>query len=225
MSRSNATSRKSRKGQNIKKQVGNRKAGSRINDGQRLIPHPPPIQSYNILHTAKIRFILNAAFANVITWQNLLDTILVATSATALVDLFFAVKIKYIEVWSLPVIGGANSVSVTFDGTNAGFVGNQVTHTDTSMGIEPAHLRVSPGRKTLASMFQVSSTQTAFLLNVPNGAVVDLKLIFKSNTVANAVTAQNVGAALGVGGIYWRGLDGVAAAATKFTPPLGIAQA
>jgi len=215
--------RKSKKSK--KNQIGNRKAGSRINDSQSVIPHPTPIQSFNVVHSAKLRFVLGSAFQGTITWQNLLDLILVATSATAVSDLFYAVKIKYIELWSLPSIGGANSVSVTFDGTVAGLVGNQVTHTDTSMGIEPAHLRVGPGKKTLASMFQVSTGNVAFLLDVPSGAVVDLKLIFKDNTLGVAVSAQNAGVALTAGATYWRGLDGLALATTKFIVPFGIIQA
>jgi hypothetical protein len=208
-----------------KNQVGNRKAGSRINDTQRLIPHPPPIQQYNVVHTAKLRFVTSAAFVGTITWQNLLDCLLIATSGTNVFDVFYAVKIKYIEIWNLPVVGGSSTVSITFDGTVLGVVGNQITHTDSSMGIEPAHLKVSPGKKTLASMFQLSQANAAFFLDIPTGTVIDAKLVYKSSTKGDVVAAMNVGAGLTTGALYWRGLDGVAVAATKFTAPAGIAQA
>jgi hypothetical protein len=206
---------------NKKNKVGNRKAGSR----NQMISHPPPISSFNVVHSTRLRFITSAAIDATFTFQNLLDLIIIASSGTALYDLFTSVKLRQVEVWTLPAIGTATSVSVVFDGNAAGFVGNQVTHTDTSMGIEPAHLRVSPAKKSFASMFQVSSAAIAFRLDCPTGSVVDVSLSFKGSTSAQALLAQNVGAALVTGAIYYRGLDGVAVAASNFKLPQGISQA
>jgi hypothetical protein len=212
---------KSKSKNSKKNKIGNRKAGSRTE----MISHPPPIPSFNVVHSTRLRFVLNAAFTGQITYQNLLDCILFSTSATVLFDLFFAVKVRQIEVWAINALGTSTSVTVAFDGTVVGLVGNQVTHTDTSMGIEPAHLRVSPAKKSLASMFQLNSTNAAFALNLPSGCVIDVSLSYKGSTATQAVSAQNVGAALTTGAIYYRGLDGVAVAASKFTPPIGISTA
>jgi hypothetical protein len=213
---------KNAKSKNIKKsKVGNRKAGSR----NQIISHPPSLSSFNVIHSTRLRFVTGAAIDATITFQNLLDLICVASSGTVLNDLFVAVKLRQVEMWTLPALGTSTSCTLTFDANAAGFVGNQVTHTDASMGIEPAHLRVSPAKKSLTSMFQVSSAAIAFRLDVPTGTVIDVSLSFKGSTSAQALAAQNVGAALTTGGIYYRGLDGVAVAASNYKLPQGIAQA
>lgn len=102
----------------------------------RAIAHPPQINSYGITHSTRLRFITNAGVAQTaITFENLLDLILVGTGATSVSDLFQQVKVRAVEMWAVPVVGGATSVQVEFRDQTAGFVGDAKIHTDTSMGI------------------------------------------------------------------------------------------
>jgi hypothetical protein len=187
-----------------------------------MIPHPPAIHDYAIVHERRLRFVTNAAVATAITFQNLLDLFLFAASATAVYDVFSAVRIKAVEAWAVPVIGNATTVEVTFLGATAGSVGDQVIHTDTSMGIEPAHVLARPAPRTGAALFQESSASVAFFIDAPSGTVVDVLLSLKQNLSGAAVAAQNVAAGATVGTLNVRGLDGLATAGTKFSTPGGL---
>jgi hypothetical protein len=192
-----------------------RKNARRGGDNQ-LIAHPPQIRSYGITREVRIRFVSNAAFAGSITFQNLLDMVLVGTGATTLVDLFFAVKVLSVELFSLPAVGGANTVVLIFSGATVGASGDQKTHTDTSMGIEPAHVKASPDRLTQAGQFQPSSADVAFTLQVPTGTVIDVSVALRNPIDGAApVVSQNAGVGVTAGQLFYRGLDGKAAATTQ----------
>jgi len=123
-----------------------------------------------------------------------------------------------VEVWCDQTAGNAATVQVIFDGVSAGSVGDQRLHTDTSMGIQPAHVKCRPSPKSLASTFQITSNNTAFYVGCPSGSVVDVELTFVQSSTLTAVATQNVLVGAVAGAPYWRGLDGLAIATTKFTP-------
>jgi hypothetical protein len=185
---------------------------------QAVIPHPPSLPDFGIKRDLRTRFRANAAFTGSITFQNLLDIFNYAATAATAFDLFQSVKIKAIEVWCNALTNDTATVTVVFDGGVAGIVGDQKIHTDSSMGIEPAHIKARPARQTGAALFQLSSASNAFFLTVPEGAIVDLELSFRQPLAGGVVPTQNVPAAATAGVLYMRGLDGVAAAASKFTP-------
>lgn len=191
---------------------------NRIGLGMQLISHPPQLNGIELRHSVTLRFRATAAFLAQITFQNLLDTLLVATTAIAGSDLFQTVRVRRVRIWGIPAVGGSASVSVEFSGVTAGAVGDQAIHTDTSMGIQPAHVDARPNARSLAANNQLSSAAIAFLISGPAGSVVDVELSFRSQfAVANAA-AQNalVGAAAGTQ--YVRGLDGIATAGSNFVP-------
>jgi hypothetical protein len=119
-------------------------------------------------------------------------------------------------MWAAPLLGTAVTTTLRFVGETAGSVGNLRTVTDTSMGIEPAHVNARPGNNTLASMFQISSGAVAFDLTCPSGTVIDVELSYK-NLPGTALQAQNASVGVTVGIVAYRGLDGLAAASSKFT--------
>lgn len=189
-----------------------------------LIPRPPPIQTYQVKRSTALRFTTNAAVSQQITWQNLLDTILFTTSAIAPYDLFFAARIRRIRAWGMPVIGQSSSISIIFDNTSTGEVGDRDVHQDSSMGVEPAYLSVSPKKDSLASKFQISTGNTAFFIEAPVGTVIDIHMEFQSDVLGNAQAAANASVAATVGIIAFRGLDGLAVATTKFLVPTSFIQ-
>jgi len=190
----------------------------RVKAPGQLIPHPPAIPSYGITHSTRLRFITNAAQQQTsITFQNLLDTINVALTTVTAADLFQAVRVREVEMWATPVVGGATSVQVEFNGSVAGIIGDTVIHTDTSMGIEPAHVRARPAARSGVALFQASVADQAFALTCPSGTVVDISLTFRGRPDVFAPT-QNAPVGATAGAWYYRGLDGLAAGATQFLP-------
>jgi len=181
------------------------------------VSHPPSIPQLNIAHSVRMRYICNSGTNQNVTYQNLLDTFLVASGATAVWDVFQAVRIRAVEAWAVPVIGNASTVEVQFLGNVAGQYGKPQVFTDTSMGIQPAHVRAVPARKSTLALWQQSSTDVAFNLICPTGTVIDLELSFIGR-FGVPLAAQNVSAATSAGAFYIRGFDGLAIAATKFTP-------
>jgi len=142
---------------------------------------------------------------------------LVATSATTGFDIFDTVKVKMVEMWASPPQSNAPlTVSVDFAGGVTGAAGDGAIFQDTSMGIEPAHVRAVPTKRCAAAMYQGSSAFVAFTLPAcPINAVIDVLVTYKNAAVAPVAAAQAlVGAAAGQ--FYYRGLDGLAVASTKF---------
>lgn len=197
------------------------RSGRRKGDNQ-MISHPPQLPSYGITRDVRLRFTaLTAAEIN-ITFQNLLDTVLVATGAASAADLFEAVRVNSVELWAIAALGTQATVILAYAGTTVGAAGDQKTHTDTSMGVEPAHVRAQPDPLTQAGQFQASGAATAFLLDVPAGTVIDVSLTLRQPVLGQVVASQNVLVGATAGAVYYRGLDGKTTALTNF-PILGAA--
>lgn len=174
------------------------------------ISHPPQLQSTVIRHAATLRFRATAAATTNITFQNLLDTYLTATTSTVGYDMFETVKVRRVRVWGMPAVGGSGSVAVEFSGTTTGIVGDQLLYTDTSMGVQPAHVDARPSARCLAADYQLSSSAVAFRVTVLAGSVVDVEVSFRSFTPSSSgVVAQNALVGASVGAQYLRGLDGL----------------
>jgi hypothetical protein len=180
-----------------------------------MISHPPQIPSYGITRDVRIRFTQIAAGVTNITFQNLLDTILVATTSTAASDLFEAVRVNSVELWAIAALGTPNTVTLIFDGTTLGAAGDQKLHTDTSMGVEPAHVKARPDRLTQAGQFQTTSASVAFIMNCPAGTVIDVSMTFRQPVIGTANASQNVLVGATAGAVYYRGLDGKTTALTN----------
>jgi hypothetical protein len=200
--------KRSRNGQPIRN-------GGRKGDNQ-MISHPPQIPSYGITRDVRLRFVAVAATVLNITFQNLLDTILVATGATSTVDLFNAVRINSVELWAIAALGTPATVILSYAGATVGAAGDQKTHTDTSMGVEPAHVKARPDPLTQAGQFQASAANNAFFLDVAAGTIIDVSMTLRQPVEGIAVASQNVAVGATAGAVYYRGLDGKTTALTNF---------
>jgi hypothetical protein len=197
------------------RKVGNRGRGQ-------MIAHPPQLPSYGITRDVRMRFQAIAAATTTFTYQNLLDTVVVATGATTGADLFEAVRVNSVEIWAIAALGTPVTASIAFSGTVVGAQGDQKLHTDTSMGVEPAHVRARPDPLTQAGQFQASSADTAFELIVPPGAVIDLSLTLRQPILGQVVATQNALVAATAGTVYYRGMDGKTTSLTNY-PVVGTA--
>jgi len=180
--------------------------------------HPPQVNGYEITHKTRLRFTVTAAASVTITYQNILDALLVATSAIAGFDLFDLVKIRSVEVWSQAALGTPSTITVTY----ATATGDRSIHTDTSLGVKPAYILAIPSKNSLASFFQASAAGQAFVVVCPAGSILDLSCTYRVSNAA-AVAAQNALVGATVGEFYYRGLDGLATAGTNFPPIAGVA--
>jgi len=208
-----------------KRIVGRRPNKQRRNPAREMISHPPQLNGIELRHSVTLRFRATAAFAGTfVTFQNLLDTMLVATTATVAADLFQAVKIRRVRIWGMPAVGSSASVSVEYSGVTAGIVGDQAIHTDTSMGVQPAHVDARPTARCLCADYQVNSSNAAFLITGPAGSVIDVEASFRSQYAVLNALAQNATVAATAGVQYLRGLDGLAVATSNFVPEYTLGQ-
>jgi len=190
------------------------------------IPHPPTVNGLELRHSVTLRYRVVTGGRYSITFQNLLDTLCVAIAPTILIDLFQAVKIRRVRIWSnfVPMVNNS-SISLEYSGTSAGLVGDHAIHTDTAIGISPAYISAKPSSRSLAYDYQVSSASVAFTLNVNAGDVIDLELSFRSQYALLNAPAFSASVGSTAGAQYIRSFDGLATAGANFTPEYAFAQA
>jgi len=182
-----------------------------------VIPHPPPAVT-QLRHSQRLRFITNAAFAGNVTYQNLLDCILVATTTSISYQMFLMVKIRGVELWCNGLTNTSQSLELTFTGNTPGSIGDEKMHSDMSMGVEPAHILARPDKKSQASQFQPSTTNVAWFMDIPAATVVDVLVTYQNNFVGTGNVANTAATGATPGSVNLRGLDGLPSASTKFVP-------
>lgn len=178
-----------------------------------------------------MRFRTTGSFTGVlgVTFYNLLDTWIIAGTATTGYQLWDYVKVKRVTVRVGSQIGGAGATQtpsstceVEFPGLVAGAQGSGIVKSCTSLTpFVPAFVTLSPGAKSLAGMWQPSSNDTAFVIRAVDnvgaailGAIVDVELSFKNNPI---VAPQAIASAISgatPGQIYFGNMDGARIAAT-----------
>ncbi len=159
------------------------------------------------------------------TFQNLLDTQLVATSATAVYELFDAVRIRRIRAWAFQSGGnGAATVTLSCPSGNAGLDGDTRTKSDTAIGFAPASVSLTPDRRSAQGQWQSSNSTVAFRLSSTcpvsvSGmqVIVDIEVQFR-NVESLSPNSATAGVGLVVGQWYFRGLDGLPAASSAWLP-------
>jgi hypothetical protein len=181
------------------------------------IPHPPLIQP-QIRHHQRLRFVTNAAVSASITFGNLLDALLVASSATQGYQVFDQVKVKAVECWAIAAIGTSTTVTVSFPGNTGGDAGDGRVLADTSVSTEPAHVYAKPAKLSAAAMWQsTASGMNAVSFIGPTGMIVDVEVAYRNTDSAPTVVTNALVAAV-TGQFYYRGLDGLPIASTQFVP-------
>jgi hypothetical protein len=185
-----------------------------------IIPHPMQINDYSLVHAVRLRYECISSAAQLITFQNLLDTWLVAVSATQGFDVFDVVKIRAVEAWAAPTGGiGTSYVTVNFPGNQTGQLGDFRVQTANSMGLEPGYLYAAPNKMSQAAQWQVTSAAGAFSIQTTGGTIVDLHLSFRGGlTGFSPVACQNALVGATTGQEYLRGFDGQVAGASKWLP-------
>lgn len=192
--------------------------------------HLPPIRT-DLTRRCTMRFTASQNASTTVsqnfTYQNLLDTQLVATSATAVYDLFDAVKIHRVSAYAFTNgVNGPCTVTISGPSGNAGLDGDTRTKSDTGIGQEPAVVHFVPDRRSTMGQWQASSSTVAFRISTTSPptagtqVVVDVDCTFR-NVESLSPNGATAGVGLVMGQWYYRGLDGLPAASSAWLP-LGI---
>lgn len=184
--------------------------------------HPPPIRP-QASHRQKMRFMCDTSGTLTVSFTDLLDCLLVATTATQVFQQYDFVRVRLVEVWcASTTLGSPITVGVQFNGGSSnGLTGDGRIISDTSMSQEPAHVRARPDRRSQAGSWNTNNaTSSAFTIVTPSQAIIDVECDYR-NEVSAPTLAQNVAVGATIGQFYYRGLDGIAFATTKYTPITG----
>lgn len=168
-----------------------------------------------------------SSFANV-TFQNLLDSWLIAGTATVGYQLFDFVKVRRVIVRALPgapqgsAADAGATVGIEFPGLVAGSNAGGKQASDSSLGTAfPAMVSLVPDKFCAAGLWQGSSATTAFVVRAVDatstvviGAIIDVELSFKNSGDVNPLVIASAIAGATAGSIYFGGIDGARLAAT-----------
>ena len=165
--------------------------------------------------SVSLDFVTNAVFTGSISWANLLDSIVMATSSTTVVDVFCSARLKSVEIWCPPTVAGvvAGWPALAFDSPSQG---DQRVFQIPS-GPQGGYAKCKPSNHSINGFtWQDSSSLTAFTLdNLSVGMVIRVKLVMRTRYLnVQPATAAASGATTGF--TYLRGLDGLATASSKF---------
>jgi len=160
-----------------------------------------------------------------VTFQNLLDSWLIAGTATNSYQLFDLVKVKRVTIRAMPSRAAdieSVTVGIEFPGLVAGSIGagNQTSNSSVGQAF-PAFATLRPAKLSQSAQWQPSSTQVAFVLRatnadntVPVGVIIDVHLAFKNCADISPAAISSAIAGATPGNLYFGGLDGGRLAAT-----------
>ena len=162
-----------------------------------------------------LEFFVNAATTQTISWRQLLDCVVMASSSTVGQDLFYSAKLHYVEVWTPATQAGVSygGPSLAFDSPSQG---DQKVY-NIPIGPQGGYCKCVPSKRSInAWTWQASSSVTCFTLNSFSvGTFIRLSVTFRAR-MGSAVTAANALSGATTGAIYLRGLDGQAKASSVF---------
>ncbi len=168
--------------------------------------------------TLSLEWVANAVYTGTITWRMLLDTVVMATTSTAGYDVFYSMRLHYVEIWTPDVAAGvvANWPSLAFDSPSQG--DQRVFQIPcTSNG---GYAKCKPSNKSLNGLtWQNSSSVGAFTLNnIGIGTIVRIHCTVRARMGSGSATAAaNALSGATAGTIYLRGLDGLATASSSWS--------
>jgi len=129
--------------------------------------------------------------------------------------MFDAVKIRYVEVWSLiPNTDNSTQIAVQFPGLIAGTVGDVVSRSDQSTGSTwSAHVKVAPRRMSQSAQWLPTDNNsligqaTIFTITVNSPVIVDVGLSFSVPSTARGSSGSVTLTTSSQGYTYYLALD------------------
>lgn len=174
------------------------------------IPRPPSyIPTMSFQHKFRFNSASNAGLFT-ITRGNLLNMVLVATSATTTARIFEAVRLRRVEMWTNPVSAGTDPVAINLEWLGAYAPSNVIS--DVCMGLIPAHIRSSPPKASSDMWWSMSGSnesESLFSLTVESNTWIDITVEVRL-VEQESPTAGDVSSGATLGRIYGDYLDGIA---------------
>ncbi len=214
-----------------KKSRGARDDGESREVRRDMVPTRLPQLQDQIHQSITLRFTTTgtgAATQCTVTFQNLLDSWLIAGTATVGYQLFDFVKVRRVIVRALAGApqgsseGSGCTVGIEFPGLVAGSNAGGKQASDSTLGTAlPAMVSLRPDKLSAAGFWQASSGNVAFVVRAVDsgstvviGAIIDVELSFKNSGDVNPSIIASAIAGATPGSIYFGGLDGARLAAT-----------
>lgn len=183
----------------------------------------PPVEDQLVVGKT-LRFITTSNFTGSlsVSFTNLLDSWLVAGTATNGYQLFDFVRVRRVTVRAVAgspqgtAFGATANVGIEFPGLVVGLGGSGRQIEDAALGTATvAMVCLSPGKDSHAGMWQASNDANAFVVRAVDyagvaikGAIIDVELSFKNSAdVGPAAVAAAIAGATS-GDLYYGGLDG-----------------
>jgi hypothetical protein len=188
---------------------GTRRGGRQRGPGRAMLSHPPQFKP-TVGFSHKFRFASGTnAGTTAITRAQLLNLIQVATSAVTTVRVFQAVRLKKVEMWTNPPVLGSTPVTCSCEwiGENS----PSTVHSDTSMGVQPAHVLSRPPASSSNRWWSLSGqqeTDNLIVLIFPADTIIDVSVQVRMVEQENP-TAGDVPAGASLGKLYGNYLDGI----------------
>jgi len=156
-----------------------------------------------------------------ITAQMLLNSVLRATSSTALVQEFHYVKIRRVRLILQPRVGaGGYTIDSAIGQVKWQGAGqeNGLVKACTAVGVAPGVIDCKPPvRIPFLSQWNINTAGQLFIVNATSFIMLEVDVSFRTELAVNAA-AMNTGTALATGAVYARGLDGLAISSTVLLP-------
>ena len=165
-----------------------------------------------------LEWVAKNVYTGTITWRMLLDTVVMATTSTAGSDVFYSMRLHYVEIWTPDAAAGvvANWPSLAFDSPSQG--DQRVFQVPcTSNG---GYAKCKPAKTSINGLtWQTSSSVGAFTLtDISVGTIVRIRCTVRARMGSGSATsAANALSGATAGAMYLRGLDGLATASTSWT--------
>lgn len=165
-----------------------------------------------------LEWVANQNYTGTITWRMILDSVVMATTATVGYDVFYSCRLHSVEIWTPDAAAGvvANWPSLAFDSPSQG--DQRVFQVPcTSNG---GYAKCKPSNRSINGWtWQTSSSVGCFTLtNIGIGTIVRINCTMRARMGSGSATvAANALSGATAGTIYLRGLDGLATASSSWS--------
>jgi hypothetical protein len=200
---------------------GKRKLVSYPSQNSQALQPPPFLPTVKTEH--KFRFTSGSMTGSnvMITRKQILNLLLMATSATTTVRLFQAVRLKRVRMWSNPTALGQppDACQLEWLGENS----PSTVISDSSMGVRPAHVNSLPPPSASNRWWSISGqleSDVLFALTFPANTIVDVTVSARL-VEQESPTAGDIPAGASLGQLYGDYLDGIT---SSILSPIGLNQ-
>jgi hypothetical protein len=186
-----------------------------MKSSRRTLPHPPQIKPSIEVMGKRFRFQLPTTTANqvAVTVKNLLQLLVFTTGAANSNRLLSSVRLRRVEVWSIPTNSNTGNVFIRTAVQGLG-QGPENLQSDVAVGVEPAYVSWRPAAQSNSALWQstgINEAQALFEVSALAGAGIQTFLDLTMDFIMfddDSAVAGPVPAGATAGTLYCCTLDG-----------------